>query len=186
MGAGFSRFLSFGGRTLGAGALLTLGAIASHAATADPGPIPLPDVVGGLQGCWNAPGSVRGKDAPSTARGDWRIGHLYFMLQLHSLVAAKPYTAAIIYGAGPKEGTIGSYWLDVYGGTLPTKVTGAPTKDGFTVAYDFGDSIYTNIFTKTKRGWTWTINEHFTGKPEKLFATYDLTPASCEGKRFEF
>src|SRR5690242_7964439 len=117
--------------------LCVAGVVASLAAparAADPGPIPVPDVVGGLQGCWHAPGAVRGKDATSNIRGDWHFGHLYFMLQMYGLKAEKPYIAAIIYGAGPKAGTIGSYWLDVYGGTAPTKVSGAPTKDGFEVA----------------------------------------------------
>jgi len=169
-------------------ASVALPAPASFAAAvvAQPGAIPVPDVVGGLQGCWHAPGQVRGKDASSIARGDWHIGHLYFMLQLRGLAAEKPYVAAIIYGGGPKVGTFGSYWLDVYGGTAPTQVTGAPTKDGFTVAYDYGDSVYTNLFTKKGNGWRWTIMERFKGKPEKLFAQYELTPARCEGMAFDF
>src|SRR4051794_8053763 len=112
-----------------------LSLLALVAAVSAPPTNAVPAVVGGLEGCWNVTGSVRGRDAPSVARGDWHIGRLYFMLQLRSLVQGKPYTAAIIYGAGAKPGSIGSYWLDVVGGTAPTPVTGAPTPDGFMVAY---------------------------------------------------
>jgi hypothetical protein len=107
-------------------------------------------------------------------------------LQLQSRVGGKPYKAAIIYGQGPKPGTIYSYWLDVIGGAAPTPQTGGPTRDGFTVAYDFGDSIYTNRFTKVGTGWNWTIMEEVKGKPERLFAEYKLTPATCRGKKFDF
>ena len=164
--------------------MLSLFALA--AASATPPPNAVPAVVGGLAGCWNAPGKVRGKEAPSVARGDWHIGRLYFMFQLRSVVAGKPYTAAIIYGAGPKPGSIGSYWLDVVGGTAPTPVTGAPTRDGFTVAYDFGDSVYDNRFARVANGWRWTIVEQVPGKPEREFAHYDLTPTSCRNKKFDF
>jgi hypothetical protein len=162
-----------------------LGLIASIAAAAV-APNAVPEVVGGLQGCWNATGQVRGKNATSVARGDWHIGHLYFMLQLSSTVAGKPYTAAIIYGAGPKPGTIYSYWLDVVGGAAPVPETGSPTKDGFTVGYDFGDSVYTNRFAKTRGGWRWMIIEQVPGKPDRIFAHYDLTPTTCGGKTFDF
>lgn len=164
--------------------MLELLAFAAAAAAAPSNAVP--DVVGGLQGCWNAPGSVRGKPAPSIARGDWHIDGLYFMLQLKSLVAGKPYKAAIIYGQGQKPGSIYSYWLDVVGGAAPTPQTGAPTKDGFMVAYDFGDSVYTNRFIKVGTGWTWTIIEQAKGKPERLFAEYKLTPTTCRGKKFDF
>jgi hypothetical protein len=163
-----------------------LSLLAVIAASAAPAPNAVPAVVGGLEGCWNVTGSVRGKDAPSIARGDWHIGRLCFMLQLRSVVQGKPYTAAIIYGAGPKPGSIGSYWLDVVGGTTPTPVTGAPTADGFIVAYDFGDSVYTNRFASTADGWRWTIMEQVTGKPEREFAHYHLTRAACRGKKFDF
>src|SRR5581483_4195312 len=99
-----------------------LNILALAAAAAAPAPNAVPAVVGGLAGCWDVTGQVRGKDAPSIARGDWHIGRLYFMFQLRSVVAGKPYTAAIIYGRGAKPGTIGSYWLDVVGGTAPTPV----------------------------------------------------------------
>ena len=40
-------------------------------AAAAPAPNAVPSVVGGLSGCWDVTGQVRGKDAPSIARGDW-------------------------------------------------------------------------------------------------------------------
>jgi len=146
----------------------------------------VPEIVGGLQGCWNAPGSVRGHEAPSVARGTWHIDRLYFMLQLKSVVQGKPYKAAIIYGAGPKPGTIYSYWLDVVGGAAPVPETGSPTNNGFDVAYDFGDSVYSNHFRRSGSKWQWTIIEQQKGKPERLFAEYKLTSATCRGKKFDF
>ena len=147
----------------------------------------VPAVVGGLEGCWNAPGVVRGQAAISIARGDWRIGHLYFMLQLRSVGPGRPYKAAIIYGADPnKAGAIYSYWLDTFGGAAPLAEISAETKDGFRIAYKYPDSVYTNQFSRAGAGWTWTIQEKQNGKPEKLFARYELSPTSCNTNDFEF
>ncbi|HEX5237453.1 MAG TPA: hypothetical protein VFW39_03205 [Sphingomicrobium sp.] len=169
--------------------MLNLLVLAAAAATP---PSAVPAIVGGLEGCWNAPGQVMGKDATSVARGDWQIGHLYFVLHLRSTGAAQPYEAAIIYGAeragAPPElqqaGSIGSYWLDTFGGAGPVKTIGSASANGFTVAYDYGDSVYTNRFTRVGKGWQWTILAHDRGKPEKLFAEYHLTPATCSGMKF--
>jgi len=164
-----------------------LGSIALMAAAAAAAPPnAVPDILGGLEGCWNAPGEVRGKDARSVMRGDWHIGCLYFMLQLHSVGPGKPYRAAIIYGGGTKPGTIYSYWLDVLGGAAPVPETGSATRDGFTIVYDFGDLLYTNRFKKAGKEWRWTIMERVKGRQEKLFAKYDLTPTTCKGKTFDF
>jgi hypothetical protein len=163
------------------------------AAAAEP-PNSVPAVVGGLEGCWNAPGKVRDKDATSVARGEWQIGHLYFVLHLRSVAPGLPYEAAIIFGAEragappelQKAGTIGSYWLDTFGGAGPVKTTGMATGDGFWVAYDYGDSIYTNRYERIGRDWRWTIMEEEPGKPQKLFAEYRLTPTTCRGTKFSF
>lgn len=152
----------------------------------------VPPVVGGLEGCWKAPGQVLGKDATSIARGEWQIGHLYFVLHLRSVAPGQPYEAAIIYGAGragappelQSEGSIGSYWLDTFGGAGPVKTSGSATPTGFSVVYDYGDSIYTNRFERKAAGWRWTIMEQDSGKPEKLFAEYNLVPATCRGMKF--
>jgi hypothetical protein len=156
------------------------------AAAAPPNSVPA--IVGGLEGCWNAPGQVRGEDATSVARGEWQIGRLYFVLHLRSTAPADPYEAVIIYGAeragAPPElqeaGTIGSYWLDTFGGAGPVKTSGKAESNGFSVAYDYGDSIYTNRFQRVGNGWHWTILEQVPGKPENLFAEYKLTPANCQ------
>jgi len=166
---------------------------AAAMAAADP-PNAVPAIVGGLEGCWKAPGQVRGKNSNSIARGEWQIGHLYFALHVRSVRPAKPYEATIIYGAeragAPPElqeaGTIGSFWLDTFGGAGPVKTTGKANQDGFSVAYDYGDSVYTNRFQRVGKGWRWTIIEQVPGKPEKLFAEYNLTPASCRSMKFEF
>ncbi|HEY6048901.1 MAG TPA: hypothetical protein VIV07_07645 [Sphingomicrobium sp.] len=166
--------------------------VLAAAAAAEPS-IAVPPVVGGLEGCWKAPGEVLGKSADSVIRGEWQIGHLYFVLHLRS-VTGQPYEAAIIYGAEragappelQKTGTIGSYWLDTFGGAGPVKTSGMAEANGFTVIYDYGDSVYTNRFARTGSGWRWTIVEKVPGKPEKPFARYDLTRATCRGARYRF
>lgn len=168
-------------------------AILLAAAAAAPPLNAVPAIVGKLAGCWKVSGQVRGTDAASVARGEWKIGHLYFVLHLHSVTGAKPYEAEIIYGAEragappelQKAGSIGSYWLDTFGGAGPVKTTGLATKDGFKVAYDYGDSVYTNRFEQTRKGWRWTIVESEPGKPAKLFAEYDLKPTSCRAIKFD-
>jgi hypothetical protein len=156
------------------------------AAAASP-PNAVPAVVGGLAGCWKAPGQVRGKDATSVARGSWHLGRRYFILQLRSIVPKSPYEASIVYGAGEKAGSVGSFWMDTFGGAYgPSLGAGAVTRDGFSLDYRVPDSVYTNRFDRSAKGWSWTIVEKAEGKPEKLFARYDLTPASCRGISFDF
>ena len=127
-------------------------------------------------------------------KGEWALGHLYFLLHVRSLARTRPYQATIIYGAeragSPPQlqqaGSIGSYWLDTFGGAGPVKTTGRATESGFSVAYDFGDSIYANRFERSGVGWVWTIMEQQPGKPEKLFAVYHLNPTKCGGTQFRF
>ena len=160
--------------------------VVAAAATA-PSPNSVPAVVGGLAGCWKAPGEVRGKDATSVVRGTWHLGRRYFMLQLRSTVPGSPYEAAIVYGGGEKAGGVGSFWMDTFGGAYgPSLGAGTVTAVGFSLDYRFPDSIYTNRFARVGRGWRWTITEKAAGKPAKLFARYDLTPASCRGMMFGF
>ena len=157
------------------------------AAAAVPLPNSVPPIVGGLDGCWKAPGQVRGKDATSVARGSWHLGRRYFMLQLRSIVPKSPYEAAIVYGGGEKPGGVGSFWMDTFGGAYgPSLGAGWVTLDGFSLDYRFPDSVYTNRFIRNGKGWRWTIMEKADGRPAKLFARYDLMPASCRGIKFDF
>jgi len=64
--------------------------VAATAGAALP-PNKLPDVVGGLAGCWTATGQVRGKDASAIARGDWHPGRGYFVLYLRQVPPAQVY-----------------------------------------------------------------------------------------------
>jgi|SRR3954451_5127994 hypothetical protein len=147
----------------------------------------VPAAVGGLAGCWRAPGQVRGKDATSIARGSWHLGRRYFMLQVHSVTPNSRYEAAIAYGAGEKAGEVGSFWMDTFGGLYgPSLGLGGMTPDGFSLDYRFPDAVYTNRFVRAGKAWRWTIIEKASGKPERLFAEYRLTPASCRGMRFDF
>ena len=141
----------------------------------------------GLEGCWNAPGQVRGKDATSVVRGEWHLGRRYFVLHLRSVPPAQAYEAAITYGAGEKPGRVGSFWMDTFGGLYePSLGLGAASSDGFSIDYRFPDAIYHNRFERLGRGWRWTIVEQAPGKPDKLFAEYKLAPASCRGMTFDF
>lgn len=143
--------------------------------------------VDGLTGCWKAPGQVRGKVATSVARGSWRLGGRYLMLQLRSTTPKRPYEAAIVYGAGEKPNEIGSFWMDTFGGLYsPSLGAGEIAADGFQQTYRFPDALYVNSFRRRGHGWRWTITEQATGKPEKLFAQYELTPTSCRSIKFSF
>jgi hypothetical protein len=162
--------------------IIALAALAA-AATQTPGL----KALSGLEGCWKAPGQVRGKDATSVMRGEWHLGGRYFILHVRAVPPAKPYEAAIAYGAGEKPDAIGSFWMDTFGGLYqPSLGIGALAKGGFTLDYKFPDSIYTNTFKRVGKGWSWTIMEKSAGKPDKLFAQYDLTPVSCDGMVFTF
>ena len=159
--------------------------VAAAAAAAAPSNL-VPAVVGGLAGCWTAPGQVRGKDATSIARGEWRLGRRYFMLHLKA-VTKQPYEAAIAYGAGEKPGEVGSFWMDTFGGLYgPSQGLGKVTREGFMLDYHFPDAVYINRFVRSGRGWIWTIEEKPNGKPGRLFAQYRLRPASCSGMKFDF
>lgn len=163
-----------------------MGLIALAAAAADPPPSLVPATVGGLAGCWKAPGEVRGKGAMSIARGEWHLGRRYFMLHLKSIAPKLPYEAALVYGAGQKPGEIGSFWMDTFGGAYGALGAGVVTSDGFSVTYNYPDAAYTNRLVRKGRGWVWTIVEKPDGKPERLFAEYRLSPASCQGMKFGF
>ena len=147
----------------------------------------VPEAVGGLAGCWKVAGQVRGEDATSIARGDWHLDRRYFVLHLRSVPPAQPYEAAIYYGGGAKMGAVGSFWMDTFGGLYdPSLGLGAVTADGFALDYRFPDSVYTNRFRRTTAGWVWTIIEKPRDKPERLFAEYRFSRASCEGMKFGF
>jgi len=146
----------------------------------------IPAAVGGLQGCWKASGQVLGKDATSVARGEWHLGRRYFMLHLRSVARKEPYEASLVYGAGDRPGAITAFWMDSFGGAYSTAGKGAATSDGFNVVYTYPDSAYTNRFSRSPKGWQWTIVEEVPGKPAKVFAKYDLRRANCRGIKFQF
>lgn len=130
---------------------------------------------------------MRGKNASSIARGEWHLGRRYFMLHLRAVPPAQPYEAAIIYGAGEKAGSVGSFWMDTFGGLYePSLGLGRVAENGFSLDYRFPDAVYRNTFERDGRRWSWTIVELAPGKPEKLFAHYDLASASCRTMKFGF
>lgn len=140
-----------------------------------------------LAGCWRVAGQVRGKPSPSIAQGQWHLGRRYFTLQLRAIGNGEDYEAAITYGAGEKPGAIGSIWHDTFGGLYePSLGRGEKTMDGFVQVYRFPDANYVNRFVRDHAGWRWTIHETAAGKPDTLFASYQLRPSSCRGLRFTF
>jgi hypothetical protein len=157
------------------------------AAAAAAAPNTVPAIVGGLQGCWRVAGQVRGRDATSVARGEWHLGRRYFILHLRSISPAQPYEAAISYGAGEKPGSVGSFWMDTFGGLYePSLGLGAVASEGFSLDYRFPDTVYHNRFERSGKRWRWTIVEQSAGQPDKPFAKYTLRPASCHGITFGF
>jgi len=165
---------------------MILAALAAISVTAAaPAPPGLAEV-GRLAGCWKAPAEVRGRDATSIIRGEWHLGGRYFVLHVRSLTK-EPYEAAITYGAGETPEAIGSFWMDTFGGLYePSLGLGGLSPGGFTLKYRFPDAVYVNQFQARGSGWRWTIIEHAVGKPDKIFASYDLQPTVCGAEAFDF
>lgn len=142
--------------------------------------------LGGLHGCWRVRGQVQGKDSPSIARGEWRLGRRYFTLHLRA-IGSDPYEAAITYGAGEQPRAIGSVFSDTFGGLYePSLGLGELDQGGFVQRYRFSDATYLNRFSRSGTGWRWTITEQPKDKPPSLFAEYHLRPAPCRGMRFNY
>lgn len=141
-------------------------------------------VAGGLVGCWQVAGQVRGRDAASIARGEWHLGRRYVTLHLRT-TGARAYEAAITFGAGERPQAIGSVFSDTFGGMYePSFGAGETEATGFVQQYRFPDAIYVNRFVRVAGGWHWTITERSAGKADSLFADYHLRPASCRSMRF--
>jgi hypothetical protein len=68
----------------------------------------------------------------------------------------------------------------------PALGLGAVNTDGFSLDYKFKDAVYHNSFQRVGEGLRWTIIDQPSDNPQKLFARYDLTPASCRGLAFGF
>lgn len=142
--------------------------------------------VGGLAGCWQAVGTVRGRDATSVARGEWHLGGRYFQFHLHA-TGPRPYEAAITFGAGERPQAIGSVFSDTFGGLYePSLGSGGTDADGFVQRYRFTDAVYVNRFVRSGDGWRWTITEQTEGKPDAGFADYRLRRTPCHGLRFDW
>lgn len=145
------------------------------------------EAVGGLEGCWRVSGQVRGRNAPSFAKGEWHLGRRYFTLHLRTPTPGREYEAAITYGAGEHPNEIGSLFSDTFAGLYePSLGRGAITADGFDQQYRFPDSVYLNRFQRSGRNWRWTIVEQVSGREDRLFADYVLAPSRCNGMRFTY
>lgn len=156
------------------------------AAAAAPVQADAPQPFGELSGCWRAPGIVLGKQVDGIARGEWRLGRRYFMLQLSSFDQKRTYSAAIVYGAGGEADSVNSYWMDSFGGAYSTSGRGTARSGEINVEYVYPGSRYRNRFARTADGWEWTIEEASDGKPSRVFAHYRLTPTACGTHVFSF
>jgi hypothetical protein len=132
-----------------------------------------------LEGCWSAPGEVRGKATKNRVRGAWRVGDKFMVIQLNSTDDKDPYAAEIPIGAGEKPGELVSYWMDSTGGAFSTSGKGRLEADGFTLTYHYPEADYVNVWRRAGKGWRWTITETAPGKPSREFAHYDLLPSGC-------
>lgn len=70
-----------------------------------------PAVVGGLEGCWTAPGRVRGKDATSFARGEWHLGDAVYHNSFVREAKGWRWTILERPAAGGRERTFAEYRL---------------------------------------------------------------------------
>jgi hypothetical protein len=152
--------------------------MAAAVAATPPGDPGLRDL-SGLEGCWSAPGEVRGKATRNRVRGAWRLNGKYMTIQLASTDDKDSYAADIPIGAGEKAGELISYWMDSTGAAFSTSGKGQLEPDGFTVTYHYPDGDYVNVWRRAGKGWRWTITEVAPGKPAREFAHYDLAPSGC-------
>lgn len=142
--------------------------------------------VAGLQGCWRVNGQTLGEDTSGIARGQWHLGRRYFTLQFRT-DGSDPYEASITYGAGEQPQAMGSVFLDTTGGLYePSLGLGELEQDGFVQRYRFSDAVYINRFTRSAKGWRWTITEQAKDNASSVFADYQLRPAPCRGMRFDY
>jgi len=139
-----------------------------------------------LAGCWDAPGEVMGKRVATRMRGAWHLGDRYLLLESHGLDPADPYDAAIAIG-GHDGDRLSAWWMDSFGAGYSAAGKGRADSDGaLSIDYAYPDALYANRPEPLGKGWRWTIT---TRKPDgsgKVFASYVLTPAKCDGTAFAF
>lgn len=155
--------------------------LAALSATADPAHAALDR----LTGCWDAPGEVMGKPVKGRARGAWRLGGRYLLLEWHGLDPADPYDAAILLGGYDKT-KLASTWMDSFGAANGATGKGAVTDGAIAVDYAYPEASYANRLIPEGKGWRWTIVERKPDGSEKPFASYRLTPTPCGDTKFAF
>lgn len=141
--------------------------------------------LGGLAGCWDAPGEVTGKKTANKLRATWHMERRYLLLELHGENPGDPYDAAIILSPFG-EGRISAFWMDSFGGEYTAPGSGSADHGGLTIDYRYPEENYRNRFEPEGTGWKWTITAQAAGKPDRAFAEYHLAPARCDSTRFAF
>jgi hypothetical protein len=144
-----------------------------------------PRVFERLAGCWSVTGVVRGKPVTNLAKGQWVLGGAYFLLQLKTPPAEKPYQAAIFFGRMEK-GEVLVHWLDPFGAELSQYPgRGTETATGVDATWAYPDGPTRNQISLLPGGrWRMLVTETPTGKPMDVFSDYVFAPMACGGEVF--
>lgn len=130
-----------------------------------------------------------GKATENIARGSWKLGQHYMLLELHTTDqknAEDRYDAAILIAPG-KDRKLLSFWMDTFGGEYSANGTGLVDPAGtLTISYPYPDATFINRLTRTGGGWSWEIDQLKPGAAPKRFASYNLIRAACPSDIFIF
>lgn len=169
--------------------LLALGPllVASVAQAAeDPPPTPPPAQVKALAGCWSGKGTVMGKPVAITLAIKPAAGGAMVLVEADSHAQADPadvYAAHLLFGGraakDDEPASIVGFWADSFGGDGASMGQGAPTADGFEVAYPYGEAAFVNRWTVAQDKVAWSIVMRGASGKEQDFARYALIRTAC-------
>jgi hypothetical protein len=163
-----------------------IAALAAGSAVQEPGAAAVPSQVTALAGCWQGAGAVMGKPVTIRLAARSVADGALFLIEADSEATADPadhYAAHLIFGGkSAPEGeaeTISAFWADSFGGDYTATGAGAPTADGFEVAYTYPDARFINRWALGAAGLKWTITMKDGAEAEAVFAAYELTRTAC-------
>jgi hypothetical protein len=163
-----------------------IAALAAGSAVQEPGAAAVPSQVTALAGCWQGAGAVMGKPVTIHLAARTIADGALFLIETDSEATADPadrYAAHLIFGGkSAPEGaaeTISAFWADSFGGDYTATGAGAPTADGFEVAYAYPDARFINRWALGTAGLKWSITMKDGAGAEAVFAAYQLTRTAC-------